>query len=103
MVNSNSAQLNPDYVTTAEAEQWLTAINNFDAKAYDAGVSIDSAQNATQDLRNEFKELNLCLKNIDRLMKKYDVLDKSFYGNYKISRKISDLGTRHENEIPLQG
>lgn len=101
MVNNNITELNPDYVTNAETEQWLTAINNFDAKAYDAGISIDSAQNATKDLRTEFKKLNLCLKNIDRLMKKYDVLNKSFHGNYKISRKISDLGIRHDSDGPL--
>lgn len=103
LVNDNIGNLNPDYVTTPEAEQWLTAINNFDAKAYDAGLSKDTTQNATKFLEEEFKKLNACLKKLDRLMKKYDILNPSFHGNYKISRKISDLGTRHDNEIPLQG
>lgn len=103
LVNDNIGNLNPDYVTTLEAEQWLTAINNFDAKAYDAGLSKDTTQNATKFLEEEFKKLNACLKKLDRLMKKYDILNPSFHGNYKISRKISDLGTRHDNEIPLQG
>lgn len=103
LVNDNIGNLNPDYVTITEAEQWLTAINNFDAKAYDAGLSKDTTQNATKFLEEEFKKLNACLKKLDRLMKKYDILNPSFHGNYKISRKISDLGTRHDNEIPLQG
>jgi len=100
LVNENAENLNPDYVTTSEAQEWLTAINNFDGKAYDAGVSIDTTQNATQDLENEFKKLNVCLSKLDRLMKKYDVLNQSFHGNYKISRKTSDLGTRHNTETP---
>ncbi|WP_265427095.1 hypothetical protein [Chryseobacterium sp. YIM B08800] len=103
LVNDNIGNLNPDYVTITEAEQWLTAINNFDAKAYDAGLSKDTTKNATKFLEEEFKKLNACLKKLDRLMKKYDILNPSFHGNYKISRKISDLGTRHDNEIPLQG
>lgn len=101
IVNENTVNLDPDYVTSAEVQDWLTAINNFDAKAYDAGVSIDTTQNATHDLQNEFKKFSVCLSKIDRLMKKYDVLNPSFHGNYKLSRKISDLGTRHNNEIPL--
>jgi len=102
IVNENSENLDPDYITASETQDWLTAINNFDAKAYDAGVNIDNTQNATQDLENEFKKLNVCLSKLDRLMKKYDVLNQSFHGNYKISRKISDLGTRHSTEIPAQ-
>lgn len=102
MVNDNMGNLNPDYVTISEADKWLTAINNFDAKAYDAGLSRDITQNATQFLEEEFKKLNTCLKKLDRLMKKYDILNQSFHGNYKISRKISDLGTRHNTETSLQ-
>lgn len=102
VVNNNIGNLDPDYVTAFEADQWLTAINNFDAKAYDAGVSIDTTQNATQDLKTEFKKLATCLQKIDRLMKKYDILNPSFHGNYKISRKISDLGTRNNTETPSQ-
>ncbi|MFY1047297.1 hypothetical protein [Chryseobacterium sp. GP-SGM7] len=101
-VNENTADLDPDYVTATEMQDWLTAINNFDAKAYDAGVSIDSTQNATQNLEIEFKKLNICLQKLDRLMKKYDVLNQSFHRNYKISRKISNLGTRHNNESKPQ-
>lgn len=100
IVNENTQDLDPDYVTASEAQEWLTAINNFDAKAYDAGVNIDKTQNATKDLENEFKKLSVCLSKLDRLMKKYDILNKSFHGNYKLSRKISDLGTRHDNETP---
>lgn len=33
-------------------------------------------------------------------MKKYDILNLSFYGKFKISRKVSNLGIRHENELP---
>lgn len=102
VVSNNIGNLDPNYVTASEASQWLTAINNFDAKAYDAGVSIDTTQNATQDLKIEFKKLETCLLKFDRLMKKYDILDSSFHGNYKISRKTSDLGTRHTNETPSQ-
>lgn len=102
VVSNNIGNLNPNYVTASEASQWLTAINNFDAKAYDAGVSIDTTQNATQDLKIEFKKLETCLLKLDRLMKKYDILDPSFHGNYKISRKTSDLGARHTNETPSQ-
>lgn len=102
VVSNNIGNLDPNYVTASEAGQWLIAINNFDAKAYDAGVSIDTTQNATQDLKIEFKKLETCLLKLDRLMKKYDILDPSFHGNYKISRKISDLGTRHTNETPSQ-
>lgn len=102
LVNDNTENLNPDYVTTSEAEEWLTAINNFDGKAYDAGVRIDTTQNATQDLNNEFKKLSICLSKLDRLMKKYDILNKSFHGNYKLSRKTSDLGTRHNSELPTK-
>lgn len=102
LVNDNIGILNPDYVTTSEAEQWLTAINNFDAKAYDAGLSKDVTQNATKFLEEEFKKLNACLGKLDRLMKKYDILNPSFHSNYKISRKISDLGTRNSTETPLQ-
>ncbi|AZA52398.1 hypothetical protein [Chryseobacterium sp. G0201] len=102
IVYENISQLNPDYVTTAEVQEWLTSINNFDAKAYDSGISIDTTQNVTQNLQAEFKKLNLCLKNMDRLMKKYDILDKSFHNNYKISRKIPDLGTRHNIETPKE-
>jgi hypothetical protein len=101
VVNDNRANLDPDYVTASEADQWFTAINNFDAKAYDAGINIDASQNATQDLKAEFEKLRLCIQKLDRLMKKYGVLNPSFYGNFKISRKISDLGTRH-NETPPQ-
>lgn len=102
LVNDNMGNLNPDYITTSEADQWLTAINNFDAKAYDAGLSKDTTQNATKFLEEEFKKLNTCLKKLDRLMKKYDILNPSFHNNYKISRKISDLGTRHNTETPPQ-
>lgn len=102
LVNENITNLNPDYVTVSEADQWFTAINNFDAKAYDAGLSKDTTQNATKFLEEEFKKLNVCLKKLDRLMKKYDILNPSFHSNYKISRKISNLGTRHNNEAPLQ-
>jgi len=101
VVNDHIGNLNPDYVTASETSQWLAAINNFDAKAYDAGVSIDTSQNATQDLKAEFKKLGTCLQKLDRLMKKYDILNPSLYGNYKISRKTADLGIRH-NEIPSQ-
>jgi len=100
IVNENTKDLDPDYVTASEAQEWLTAIDNFDAKAYDAGINIDKTQNATKDLENEFKKLSVCLSKLDRLMKKYDILNQSFYGNYKLSRKISDLGTRHDNETP---
>ncbi|MEG1592724.1 hypothetical protein [Chryseobacterium sp.] len=102
VVSNNIGNLDPNYVTASEASQWLTAINNFDAKAYDAGVSIDTTQNATQDLKIEFKKLETCLLKLDRLMKKYDILDSSFHGNYKISRKTSDIGTRHTIETPSQ-
>lgn len=101
VVNDHIGNLSPDYVTASETSQWLAAINNFDAKAYDAGVIIDTSQNATQDLKAEFKKLGTCLQKLDRLMKKYDILNPSLYGNYKISRKTSDLGIRH-NEIPSQ-
>ncbi len=100
IVKENTDDLDPDYVTASEAQDWQAAINNFDAKAYDAGVHIDTTQNATQDLEKEFKKLGTCLNKLDRLMKKYDVLNQSFYGNYKISRKTSNLGTRHNSEIP---
>ncbi|MCD0480322.1 hypothetical protein LPB90_17940 [Chryseobacterium sp. LC2016-29] len=96
----NKVDLDPDYVTTAEMQEWQNAITNFDAKAYDAGLSIDTTQNATRELDEEFKKLKQCIAKIDRLMKKYDILDLSFYGKFKISRKVSDLGTRHENELP---
>lgn len=102
IADQNKEDLDPDYVTAAEAQEWLTAINNFDAKAYDAGVSIDTTQNATKDLENEFKKLGNCLSKLDRLMKKYDVSNHSFYRNYKISRKTSDLGTRHNTDIPAK-
>lgn len=102
VVNENITDLDPGYVTASEMQEWLEAINNFDAKAYDAGVSKDTTQNATQDLEEEFKKLSLCLKKLDRLMKKYEILNRSFHGNYKISRKTSDLGTRHNNQPPSQ-
>lgn len=102
IVNENTVNLDPDYVTATEAKEWLSAINNFDAKAYDAGVSIDTKQNATRDLENEFRKLSTCLGKLDRLMKKYDVLNQSFHGNYKLSRKTSDLGTRRDTETPVQ-
>ncbi|SKB90213.1 hypothetical protein [Chryseobacterium balustinum] len=100
LVAGNEVNLNPDYVTTVEMQEWQNAITNFDAKAYDAGLSIDTTQNATRELDEEFKKLKQCIAKIDRLMKKYDILDLSFYGKFKISRKISDLGIRHENELP---
>jgi len=102
VVNENITDLDPNYVTTSEAQEWFEAINNFDAKAYDAGVSKDTTQNATQDLEEGFKKLSLCLKKLDRLMKKYEILNHSFHGNYKISRKTSDLGTRHNKQLPSQ-
>ncbi|CAD7801647.1 hypothetical protein CHRY9390_00807 [Chryseobacterium aquaeductus] len=102
IVDQNAENLDPDYVTTTEKQEWLTAINNYDAKAYDAGVSIDTTQNVTQDLENEFKKLGKCLSKLDRLIKKYDVMNQSFYRNYKISRKTSDLGTRHNTDIPTK-
>lgn len=100
LVAGNEVSLNPDYVTIAEMQEWQNAITNFDAKAYDANLSIDTTQNATQELDEEFKNLKQCITKIERLMKKYDILNPSFYGKFKISRKISNLGTRHENELP---
>lgn len=100
LVADNKVSLSPDYVTAAELQEWQNAITNFDAKAYDAGFTIDTTQNATRELEEEFKKLKQCITKIDRLMKKYDVLNLSFYGKYKISRKISDLGTRHKNDLP---
>lgn len=100
LVNENKANLNPDYITNSELQEWQLAITNFDAKSYDAGTSIDITQNATDDLENEFVKLGVCLSKIDRLMKKYDILNPSFHGNYKRSRKTSDLGIRHQSETP---
>ncbi|MGO4709171.1 hypothetical protein AB4Y90_08640 [Chryseobacterium sp. 2TAF14] len=100
IVAENTVNLDPDYVTAAEMQEWQNAITNFDAKAYDAGLSIDTTQNATRELDEMFKKLRQCITKIDRLMKKYDVLNPSFHGKFKISRKISDLGTRHENQLP---
>lgn len=102
IVTENTALLDPDYVTASEMQSWLTAINNFDAKAYDAGVKIDTTQNATRELELEFKNLSACLRKLDRIMKKYDILNRSFHSNYKISRKISDLGVRHNGETQSQ-
>ena len=98
LVDEHKTALKPDYITTAELQDWKEAIDNFDDKAYDAGVNIDAAENATGDLEDEFAKLGTCLSKIDRLMKKYDILNPSFYGNYKISRKTSDLGSRHQKE-----
>ncbi|MCX8531506.1 hypothetical protein [Chryseobacterium luquanense] len=75
IVAENTVQLDPDYVTAAEMQEWMNAITNFDAKAYDAGLSIDTAQNATKELDEGFKKLRQCITKIDRLMKKYDVLE----------------------------
>ncbi|MFL9835644.1 hypothetical protein [Chryseobacterium terrae] len=99
LVAENAVNLDPDYVTAEEMQEWQNAITNFDAKAYDASLSIDTAQNATRELDEVFTKLRQCITKIDRLMKKYDVLNSSFHGKFKISRKISDLGTRHENQI----
>lgn len=100
LVADNKVSLSPDNVTAAELQEWQDAITNFDAKAYDAGLTIDTTQNAPRELDEEFKKLKQCITKIDRLMKKYDVLNLSLYGKYKISRKISDLGTRHKNDLP---
>lgn len=102
IVADNAVSLDPDYVTATEMQDWQNAITNFDAQAYDAGVSIDTTQNATKELDAMFKNLKQCITKIDRLMKKYDVLNPSFFGKFKISRKISDLGTRHENQLPAE-
>lgn len=102
IVAENAVNLDPDYVTATEMQDWQNAITNFDAQAYDAGVTIDTTQNATKELDAMFKKLKQCITKIDRLMKKYDILNPSFYGKFKISRKISDLGTRHENQLPTE-
>lgn len=98
LVNDNISDLNPDYVTTAETQDWLNAINDFDAKAYDAGTSKDVVQQSTKELESEFKNLNRGLAYLDRLMKKYDILNPSFHSLYKISRKTSDLGSRPKKD-----
>lgn len=96
----NIVNLNPDYVTAEEMQEWQNAITNFDAKAYDANVSIDTTQNATRELDEGFKNLRQCITKIERLMKKYDILNPSLYGKFKISRKISNLGIQHKNQLP---
>jgi hypothetical protein len=94
VINENIAVLNPNYVTTAEAASLLVKINLFDAKTYDANLKIDTTQNATDFVKQDFQNITKSLLGIDRLMKKYSLSNKELLGKYKISRKIMDLGSR---------
>ena len=53
---------------------------------------------ATKSLKILFKEADIMLDSIDRLMENYRDTQKEFYDGYKASRVIKNLGIRHNPE-----
>jgi len=53
---------------------------------------------ATKSLKTLFKETDIMLDSIDRLMENYRDTHKEFYDGYKASRVIKNLGIRHNPE-----
>lgn len=100
-VESNITALSPYGITQEKSDEFLQKINSFRNSLESTLTSQAIKVSVRKTIPALFKEANVILKSLDKMVEEYNKSDMQFYNGYKSARNIRNLGMRYKQTDEL--